>query len=42
MVPIGLYRAEKSKGNNKPFVLLKPNAECKLNLKDKVYVLSQK
>lgn len=42
MVPIGLYRGEKVKDNNKPYVFLKPPNDVKLSIRDKVFVLSAK
>lgn len=39
MIPIGIYRGEKVKNNNKPYVFLKPNPDCKLYAKDKIYIL---
>ncbi len=40
MVAIGLYR-EKTKGNSK-YVYIKPDADAKLFIKDKVFVLCMK
>lgn len=42
MIPIGLYRGEKVKDNNKPYVFLKPPFNVKLSIRDKVFVLSGK
>eukprot|EP01017_Pseudomicrothorax_dubius_P051183 TRINITY_DN9807_c0_g2_i5.p1 TRINITY_DN9807_c0_g2~~TRINITY_DN9807_c0_g2_i5.p1 ORF type:complete len:188 (-),score=53.08 TRINITY_DN9807_c0_g2_i5:60-623(-) len=42
MIAIGLYRGEKTKKNNRPYVFIKPDADIKLEPKDKVYVLSGK
>ena len=41
MIPIGLYRAEKIKNNNRPYVFIKPPPELFILPKDKVYVLSE-
>ncbi|CAD8066859.1 unnamed protein product [Paramecium sonneborni] len=42
MIPIGLYRGEKVKNNNKPYVFLKPPMDVVISSKDRVYVLSAK
>jgi potassium large conductance calcium-activated channel subfamily M alpha protein 1 len=42
MIPIGLYRGEKVKNNNKPYVFLKPPSNVKLSIRDRVFVLSSK
>ena len=42
MMPIGLYRGEKVKDNNKPYVFMKPPDDVKLSMRDKVFVLSAK
>lgn len=42
MIPIGLYRGEHIKDNSKPYVFLKPPTEVKLDMKDRVFVLSAK
>jgi len=39
---MGLYRGEKIKDNNKPYVFLKPPREVQLSNKDRVFVLSAK
>lgn len=40
MIPIGLYRAEKVKENNRPYVYVKPTPDLMVHPKDRVYVLS--
>ncbi|CAD8152800.1 unnamed protein product [Paramecium pentaurelia] len=42
MIPIGLYRGEKVKNNNKPYVFLKPPMDVVVSSKDRLYVLSGK
>ncbi|CAK75823.1 unnamed protein product (macronuclear) [Paramecium tetraurelia] len=42
MIPIGLYRGEKVKNNNKPYVFLKPPMDVVVSCKDRLYVLSGK
>lgn len=42
MIPIGIYRGERTKKNSRPYVYLKPPPDTILNPKDKVYVLSPK
>lgn len=42
MIPIGLYRGERVKDNNKPYVFLKPPNDVKLSIRDRVFVLSSK
>lgn len=41
MIPIGLYRAEKIKGNNRPYVFIKPPPDLYILPKDQVYVLAE-
>jgi len=40
MIPIGIYRAEKTKGNNRPYVFIKPPPDLPILPSDKLYVLS--
>ena len=40
MIPIGLYRAEKVKENNRPYVYTKPPPDLIVHPKDKIYVLA--
>ena len=42
MIPIGLYRGERVKDNNKPYVFLKPPSDVKLSMRDRIFVLSGK
>ena len=42
MIPLGIYRAEKTRHNSRPYVYLKPPPNTKLHPKDRVYVLSSK
>ncbi len=41
MIPIGLYRAEKVKQNNRPYVFIKPSPDLYILPKDQVYVLAE-
>jgi len=40
MIPIGVYRAEKMKENNRPYVYVKPPPDLMIHPKDRVYVLA--